>query len=42
MSFLSGYEGVPMKWLNGILPYLPFLMLALAVLVAIYHVRVYW
>jgi hypothetical protein len=29
-----------MKPLNGILPYLPFLMLALAVLVAIYHIRV--
>jgi hypothetical protein len=41
-SFPSGCEGVPMKPLNGILSYLPFLMLALAVLVAIYRIRVYW
>ena len=31
-----------MRWLNRMLPYLPFLVLALAALVATYHIRVYW
>ena len=31
-----------MKMLHRILPYLPFLMLAAACAVAIYHIRVYW
>ena len=31
-----------MKFLRAILPYLPFIVLGLAVLVAIAHVRWYW
>lgn len=31
-----------MRLLHTLLPYLPFLVLALAVLVAVYHIRVYW
>lgn len=31
-----------MKAFYGLLPYLPFIVLALAVAVAIYHIEVYW
>ena len=31
-----------MKHLRALLPYLPFIVLGLAVLVAIVHVRLYW
>ena len=31
-----------MRLLHALLPFLPFLVLALAVLVAVYHIRVYW
>lgn len=31
-----------MRLFHMLLPYLPFLVLAIAVLVAVYHIRVYW
>lgn len=31
-----------MRRLHAVLPYLPFIVLLLAVLVAVYHIRVYW
>ena len=31
-----------MRKVQALLPYLPFIVLALAVLVAVYHIRVYW
>lgn len=31
-----------MKNVHNFLPYLPFIVLALAVVVAVYHIRVYW
>lgn len=31
-----------MRKVHALLPYLPFIVLALAVLVAVYHIRVYW
>ena len=31
-----------MKRLQALLPYLPFIVLLLAALVAAYHIRIYW
>ena len=31
-----------MRLFHMLLPYLPFLVLVIAVLVAVYHIRVYW
>lgn len=31
-----------MRWLYPFLQYLPFIVLALAALVAVYHIQVYW
>lgn len=31
-----------MRWLYPLLQYLPFIVLALAALVAVYHIQVYW
>ncbi len=31
-----------MKTLHRVVPYLPFIVLAAAVVVAVYHIRVYW
>lgn len=35
-------RGGVMRKVYALLPYLPFIVLALAVLVAVYHIRVYW
>ena len=34
--------GDAMRKFRTVLPYLPFIVLALAVVVAVYHIRVYW
>lgn len=31
-----------MRMLHHLLPYAPFIALALALIVAVYHIRVYW
>jgi len=31
-----------MRHLHSLLPYLPFIVLILAVLVAVYHIQIYW
>jgi hypothetical protein len=31
-----------MRLIHFVLPYLPFIVLALAALVAVYHINVYW
>jgi len=31
-----------MRWLYPLLQYLPFIVLVLAALVAVYHIQVYW
>lgn len=31
-----------MRFLNSLLPFLPFIVLAIAFAVAVWHIRVYW